>query len=202
MGTWMCCAMRLPYVYLYLRKLYFRKIYFREVLIRVREKDYLSRSENAWIQIRHGSSSKAFFSQTSLRRLVQRRVPSRDPRGSVIFFSFSRNEARMSLRFCFVKEKKRNKLEPRDKHVNNNNNSKYVCPYYFWNILCDIIIGLRGWMVEIYWKSKGQSLRTLEKDSAASEEGEMSAGTQGEIRVGPSHQVCLIYLTQNLSLAT
>lgn len=37
---------------------------------------------------------------------------------------------------------------------------------------------------------------TLEKDGGASEEGEMSAGTQGEIRVGPSHQVCSIQLQQ------
>lgn len=41
-------------------------------------------------------------------------------------------------------------------------------------------------------------VKTLEKDGGALEEGEMSAGTQGEIRVGPSHQVCPI-LWKNLT---
>lgn len=37
--------------------------------------------------------------------------------------------------------------------------------------------------------ARSKPIEKLEKDSGASEEGEMSAGTQGEIRVGPSHQV-------------
>lgn len=36
------------------------------------------------------------------------------------------------------------------------------------------------------------SRKKMGKDGGASEEEEMSAGTQGEIRVGPSHQVCHI----------
>lgn len=45
-------------------------------------------------------------------------------------------------------------------------------------------------MIGIYWNARSKSIEILEKHGGASEEGEMSAGTQGEIRVGPSHQVC------------